>query len=121
MSAISLSCPIALQWIITIDAFSDLDISGMEIGGTSVLAVIGSFPVTNSGAVEGITQLLTLPNTFTLRLVGVTSGLSGQSITVIDSNGTSQNQAVSNPFSGDVTFTGVYVDGIVKVQIIGII
>ncbi len=119
MSSISFSCPIALQWIITINISSDLDISGMEIGGASVLAVIGSFPVTNSGAVEGITQSITIPGTYSLKLVGVTSGLSGQSITVIDSNGTSQNQAVGNPFSGDVTFTGVYVDGIVKVQIIG--
>ena len=119
MSVINLSCPVPLQWIITINAFSDIDISGMQIGGTSVLAVIGSFPVTNSSAVEGVTQLLTLPNTFTLRLVGVTGGLAGQSITVISSNGTSQNQSISNPFSGDVTFTGVYVDGVVKVQILG--
>ena len=119
MASMSFSCPIALQWIITINAFSDLDISNMEIGGASVLAVIGSFPVTNSGAVEGITQSITIPDTFTLTLIGVTSGLSGQSITVIDSNGTSQNQAVGNPFSGDVFFTGVYVDGITKVQIIG--
>ena len=119
MSAINLSCPVALQWIITVNVASDIDISNMEIGGNNTLAVIGSFPVTNSGAVEGVTTLLTLPNTFTLRLVGVTGALAGQSITVIDSNGASQNQSISNPFSGDVTFTGVYVDGIVKVQILG--
>jgi hypothetical protein len=117
MASISFSCPIALQWIITINVASDLDISNMEIGGASVLAVIGSFPVTNSGAVEGITQSITIPDTYTLKLVGVTSGLS-QSITIIDSNGTLQNQAI-NSFTGDVTFTDVYVDGITKVQIMG--
>lgn len=119
MASISLECPVALQWIITVNLASDIDISGMEIGGASVLAVIGLFPVTNSGAVEGVTQTITIPNTYTLRLISVTGALAGQSITVIDSNGTSQNQSISNPFSGDVTFTGVYVDGIVQVQITG--
>ena len=119
MASVSLGCPVALQWIITVNLSSDIDISGMDIGGASVLAVIGSFPVTNSGAVEGVTQAITIPNTYTLTLISVTGALAGQSITVIDSNGTSQNQSISNPFSGDVTFTGVYVDGVVQVQITG--
>ena len=110
---------LALEWIITVNVASDIDISGMEIGGVSVLAIIGSFPVTNSGACEGVTQAIIIPGTYTLTLTGVTGGLPSQSITVIDSNGASQNQAISNPFSGNVTFTGVYVNGVVKVQIIG--
>jgi hypothetical protein len=119
MSSVSLSCPVATEWIITINALSDIDISNMEIGGASVVASIGSFPATNSGVVEGYTQSITIPGTYTLRLVGVTGALNGQSITVIDSNGFSQNQTLTNPFSGDKTFTGVYVDGITKVQING--
>ena len=91
----------------------------MEIGGNSVVATIGSFPATNSGSVQGNTQLIAIPGTYTLKLTSVTSGLNGQSITVIDSNGASQNQAVPNPFSGDITFTGVYVNGITQVQILG--
>jgi len=110
---------LALEWIITVNVASDIDISGMEIGGAAVLAIVGSFPATNSGAVEGVTQTITIPGTYTLTLLSVTGALAGQSITVIDSNGASQNQAISNPFSGNVTFTGVYVDGIVKVQVIG--
>ena len=119
MASVSLGCPVALQWIITVNVASDIDISGMEIGGASVLAVLGSFPATNSGAVEGVTQTISIPGTYTLKLISVTGALAGQSITVIDSNGISQNQSISNPFSGDVTFTGVYVDGVVKVQVIG--
>jgi hypothetical protein len=53
-----------------------------------------------------------------LVLTSVTSGITGQTITVIDSNGTPQVQIIPNPNSGNITFTGVYVDDITQVQII---
>ena len=97
----------------------DLDISGMTIGGSSVVVTSGAFPSTNSsGAIQGQTQLISIPNTHNLVLTSVTSGITGQTITVIDSNGTPQVQTIPNPNSGDITFTGVYVDDITQVQVI---
>jgi hypothetical protein len=61
--------------------------------------------------------LITIPATHTVTLVSVTSGTTGQSIRITDSNGAIQTQSIGNPFSGDITFTNVYIDDITQVLI----
>ena len=95
----------------------DLDISGINIGGSSGVVTVGAFPSTPSFNVEGTTQLITIPGTHTLELVTVTSGITGQIIRVTDSNGTIQTQTIPNPNSGNITFTGVYFNTSVQVLI----
>jgi hypothetical protein len=90
---------------------SDLDLSGLTIGGTSVVLTSGSFPSTPfTGDILGTTQLIAIPGTYDVVLVGLTSGTTGQSVRVTDSNGAIQTQSIANPFSDDVTFTNVFVN-----------
>ena len=97
---------------------SDLDLSGLTIGGTSVVLTSGSFPSTPfTGNILGETQLIAIPGTYDVVLVGLTSGTTGQSVRVTGSNGAIQTQSISNPFSGDITFTNVSVDTITQVLI----
>ena len=95
----------------------DLDISGISIGGSSGVVTIGSFPSTPSTNIEGTTQLISIPGTYTVTLVLVTSGTTGQTIKITDSNGTVQTQTIPNPNSGDITFTNVYFNASVQVLI----
>lgn len=97
---------------------ADLDVSGITLGGVSGVVTSGSFPSTPStGNIEGETSLITIPGTHTVVLTGVTSGTTGQVIRVTDSNGTAQQQTIGNPFSGDVTFTGVVINTTTQIQI----
>lgn len=97
---------------------ADLDISGLTIGGSSVVVTSGAFPSTPlTGSIGGQTQLIVIPGTHTVTVVGVTSGTSGQIIRVTDSNGAVQQQSIGNPFSGDVTFTGVFINTTTQILI----
>lgn len=89
----------------------------MTIGGSAIVVTSGAFPSTPTTNINGKTQLITIPATHTLVLTGVTSGTSGQVISCTDSNGNVQSQNISNPYSGDITFTGVYVDAITQVLV----
>jgi hypothetical protein len=95
----------------------DLDISGIDIGGSPGVVTVGAFPSTSSTDIEGTTQLISIPGTYTVELVSVTSGITSQTIRVTDSNGNVQTQTIPNPNSGNITFTGVYFNDSVQVLI----
>lgn len=96
----------------------DLDISGMTIGGASVVVTSGAFPSTpsSSNIIGEVAPSITLPDTVTLVLTSVTSGIANQKITVIDSNGATQTQVISIGTS-NVTFTDVYIDCSIGIEI----
>ncbi len=96
----------------------DLDISGMLIGGASVIVTSGSFPSTPATTINGTPDTsLTIPNVYGLQLTSVTSGIAGQTITVFDSLGNSQTQTISIG-TNNIIFNGVDFNCITTVQIV---
>jgi hypothetical protein len=96
----------------------DLDISGMLIGGASVIVTSGAFPSTPATTINGTPDTsLTIPNVYALQLTQVTSGIAGQTITVFDSLGNSQTQTISIG-TNNIIFNGVDFNCITTVQIV---
>ena len=96
----------------------DLDISGMLIGGASVIVTSGSFPSTPATTINGTPDTsLTIPNVYALQLTQVTSGLAGQTITVVDSLGDSQTQTIPVG-TNNIIFNGVDFNCTTAVQIL---
>ena len=96
----------------------DLDISGMDAGGSSVVVTSGAFPSTPSTTINGkLSNVLTVPNVYAVDLLSVTSGVAGQTITIIDSLGDSQTQTIPVG-TNNIIFNGVDFNCTTAVQII---
>ena len=101
------------SWIM-INTSGDVDISGMAFN-TEVTAAPPGFPSTPATTLTGNSEL----GTNTLTVKGVTTNLLYQFITVIDSNGASQQQALSPiPFGANVNFPNVFIDVNTPIQIL---
>ena len=102
------------SWIM-INTSGDVDISSM-IFNTTVTVTSGAFPSTPANpTISGNSEL----GTNTLTLNTVTTNLTYQFITVIDSNGASQQQVLSPiPFSANVNFPNVFIDVTTPIQIL---
>jgi hypothetical protein len=97
-----------------INTSGDVDISGM-IFNTTVTETSGFFPSTPATTILGNSEL----GTNTLTLNTVTNNLPNQFITVIDSHGASQQQALSPiPFNSNVNFPNVFIDVTTPIQIL---
>jgi len=100
-----------------INSSSDLDISGMDIGGAAVVVTSGAFPSTPSTTIVGeLSNVLTVPNVYAIDLISVTSSTVGQTITVVDSLGNSQTQTIPVG-TNDIIFNGVDFNCLTTVQI----
>ena len=96
----------------------DLDISGMDAGGSSVVVTSGAFPSTPSTTINGkLSNVLTVPNVYAVDLLSVTSGVAGQTITIIDSLGNSQTQTIPVG-TNNIIFNGIDFNCTTTVQII---
>ena len=101
------------SWIM-INTSGDVDISGMAFN-TEITAAPPGFPSTPATTLTGNSEL----GTNTLTVKGVTTNLPYQFITVIDSNGASQQQALSPiPFGANVNFPNVFIDVNTPIQIL---
>ena len=107
------STPTLGSWSMT-NTSGDVDISNMTFN-TTVTVTSGAFPSTPATTILGNSEL----GTNTLTLNTVTTNLPYQFITVIDSNGASQQQALSPiPFNSNVNFPNVFIDVNTPIQIL---
>ena len=107
------STPTLGSWSMT-NTSGDVDISNMTFN-TTVTVTSGAFPSTPATTILGNSEL----GTNTLTLNTVTTNLPYQFITVIDSNGASQQQALSPiPFASNVNFPNVFIDVTTPIQIL---
>jgi surface protein len=107
------STPTLGSWSMT-NTSGDVDISNMTFN-TTVTVTSGAFPSTPTTTILGNSEL----GTNTLTLNTVTTNLPYQFITVIDSNGASQQQALSPiPFNSNVNFPNVFINVTTPIQIL---
>jgi hypothetical protein len=95
----------------------DIEVSSVYVGGLTT-TYAGGYPLPNipgNGTNLETNVLLTIPGTYDMD-VFLSSGVPGQRVTVIDSNGNSQCQTLSNGAQTRI-FTNVYFDCLTPVQI----
>jgi hypothetical protein len=98
---------------ITNDSY-DVEIGSVNAGGASTTG--GSFPNSTGNGTNVFTDIsISIPGTYQID-VYITAGVPGQSVTVTDSNGSSQCQTFSLG-AYTLSFTGVYIDNITNVII----